>query len=54
MKTYHKSYGVTASITDMANGAAKMVAKDQRGRKIVDKVYISRKSAAAAWRRMCS
>lgn len=54
MKTYHKSYGCSASITDKADGTAKMIVRDQNGKKIADKVYKNRKGAEAAWRRMCA
>lgn len=54
MKTYHKSYGVSASITDKRDGTAQLIARDQNGKKIRDKVYASRKAAQAAWRRLCN
>lgn len=53
MKTYHKSYGVSASITDKRDGSAQLIARDSSGKKIRDKVYTSRKAAEAAWRRLC-
>lgn len=53
MKTYHKSFcGVTASITDLADGTARLVAKTSNGKKIKDSTHKSRKAALAAWRRL--
>lgn len=54
MKTYHRDYGVTASITDKADGTARLIARDPNGKKIRDKVYTSRKAATAAWARLCN
>jgi hypothetical protein len=54
MKTYHKSYGVSATITDKRDGTAQLVARDSTGKKIREKVYSSRKAAEAAWRRFCN
>ena len=53
MKTYHKDYGVTASITDKPDGTARLLARDQYGKKVKDKVYASRRSALSAWAAMC-
>lgn len=53
MKTYHKEYGCTASITDKRDGTAQLVVRDQTGKKIHDKAHKTRKAAEAAWRRLC-
>ena len=53
MKTSHEDYGITATITDKADDTARLIARDQNGKKVRDKVYSSRKGALAAWRRMC-
>ena len=53
MKTYYKSYGVTASITDKADGSARLIVRNPTGKKIKDSVHKSRKAALAAWRRLC-
>ena len=53
MKSTHKDYGITATITDKADGTARLIARNQHGKKVRDKVYNSRKGALAAWRRMC-
>lgn len=54
MKTYHKDFGVTASITDKRDGTARLIVYDQYGRKVKDSVHKNRPSAVAAWKRMCS
>ena len=54
MRTCHKSYGVSATITDKRDGTAQLVVRDQTGKKIHDKIHKTRKAAEAAWRRMCS
>ncbi len=54
MKTYHKSYGVTASITDKPDGTARLIAKTSTGKKVHDKIHKNRKAAEAAWRRLCN
>lgn len=54
MKTYHKSYGVSATITDKRDGSAQLVARDSAGKKIHDKAHKNRKAAEAAWRRICN
>ncbi len=52
MITYYKDYGITASIKDNSNGSA--ILKVKCGSKTIrNKVYSSRKSAYAAWRRLC-
>lgn len=53
MKTTHKSYGVSATITDKKDGSAQLIARDPTGKKIHDKNHKSRKAAEAAWRRLC-
>lgn len=54
MKTYHKDFcGVTASITDKKDGTARLIVKDQFGRKVKDSIHKSRPAALAVWRRMC-
>lgn len=54
MKTYHKEYGVTASITDKQNGTARLIARDQFGKKFKDSIHKNRHAALAAWKRLCS
>lgn len=54
MKTYHKSYGATASITDKADGSARLIVKDPAGKKVKDSTHKSRKAAVAAWYRFCN
>lgn len=54
MKTYHKEYGASASITDQRDGSAKLVIRDHMGRKVHDKSHATRKAAYAAWRRYCN
>ena len=54
MKTYHKEYSVTANITDKRDGTARLIAKDQYGRKVKDSIHKNRAAALAAWRRLCS
>lgn len=34
MKTYHKDFGVTASITDKQDGTARLVVCDQYGKRL--------------------
>lgn len=53
MKTYHKDYGITASITDRPDGTARLIARNQYGKKVKDKIYASRRSARSAWARIC-
>ena len=52
MTTYYKDYGVTASITEHRDGTATL--KTSCGSKKTSKKYASKKSAYAAWKRMCS
>ena len=54
MKTYYKSYGVTASITDKADGSARLIVKDPTGKKVKDSTHKNRKAAVAAWNRFCN
>lgn len=54
MKTFYKEYGCTASVTDNADGTAKLVVRNQNGKKVKDSVYKSRTAAYAAWRRFCN
>ena len=51
MKTTHKSYGVTATITDNVDGTARLVAKCN-GKKVKDSVHKNRQAALAAWYRL--
>lgn len=53
MKTHHKDYGITASITDRPDGTARLIARNQYGEKVKDKIYASRRSARSAWAGMC-
>lgn len=53
MKTYYKSYGCMACISDRMDGTAQLVIKCA-GKKILDKNYRSRKHALAAWKRYCA
>ena len=54
MKTYHKDFDVTASITDKRDGTARLVVRDQYGKKVKDSVHKNRRDAVAVWKRMCS
>lgn len=55
MKTYHKDFcGVTASITDKSDGTARLLVRDQNGKKVKDSIHKSRIAALATWRRFCS
>ena len=54
MKTYHKEYGCTASITDKPDGTARLIIKDPNGKKVKDSTHKSRNSAYSAWRRFCN
>lgn len=54
MKTYHRSYGITASISDKTDGTARLVAHNQYGKKVRDSIHKSRKAALSAWYRMCN
>lgn len=54
MKTYYKECGASASITDKADGTARLIIRDIAGRKQHDKIHASRKAAYAAWRRYCN
>lgn len=52
MKTYHKDfYGCTGSITDKADGTARLIIRMPNGKKVLDKVYKSRRGAQCAWNR---
>lgn len=52
MKTYYKDFsGATASITEHRDSTATL--KTNCGGKKTSKKYASKKSAYAAWRRMC-
>ncbi|WNX85813.1 hypothetical protein RWV98_05960 [Agathobaculum sp. NTUH-O15-33] len=53
MKTYYKDYGITASIADQAAGTARLIVRDQSGKKMKDSTHSNRQAALAAWRRMC-
>lgn len=53
MKTFYKDfYGCTASITDKTDGTARLVVRNQYGKKVKDSIHKNRKAAYAAWRRM--
>lgn len=52
MKTYHSSYGCSASISDKAGGTARLIVKLSNGRKVHDKIHSTRNAARAAWRRL--
>ena len=54
MKTYHKDFDVTASITDKRDGTARLVVRDQYGKKVKESVHKNRRAAVAVWKRMCS
>lgn len=54
MKTYHKDLYATASITDRADGTARLVVRTICGAKIKDSIHKSRNAAYSSWRRMCS
>ena len=54
MKTVHKDYGCTATITDRNDGTARLVVKNQMGKKVKDSTHKSRNAAIAAWRRLCN
>lgn len=54
MKTYYKSYGVSASITDNKDGRAKLVAKTPSGKTLHNKYHANRKAALSAWYRLCN
>ena len=54
MKTYYKSYGVSASITDNADGSARLIVRNSNGKKVKDSIHKSRNAALAAWRRFCN
>lgn len=54
MRTTYKDYGCTASITDNADGTARLMVKTQNGKKVKDSTHKSRAAAIAAWRRFCN
>lgn len=54
MKTYHKDFGCSASITDKRDGRAQLVIRMNTGEKVHDKTHANRKAAYAAWRRFCN
>ena len=54
MKTYYKSYGVTASIADKADGSARLIVRNPNGKKVKDSIHKNRNAALAAWRRFCN
>ena len=53
MTTYYKNYGVTASITEHKDGTATLTTSVNGGKRKIKK-YASKKSALAAWRRLCA
>lgn len=55
MKTYMKGdYGTTASITDLADGRARLIVRAYNGQKVKDSTHKNRAAAKAAWRRYCA
>lgn len=54
MKTIHKSFYASASITDKKDGTARLVIKTFTGIKTHDKIHKNRKAALAAWYRLCN
>ena len=55
MKTYHKDFcGCTASITDKADGTARLIIKTPDGRKVKDSIHKNRNAAVSAWYRFCN
>lgn len=54
MKTFHKDFHATASITDHRDGTATLIIRDGNGRKCHDKKHANRKAAYSAWRRYCN
>lgn len=54
MKTYYKEYGCTASITDKPDGTARLIIRNQCGKKLKDSTHKSRPAALSAWRRFCA
>lgn len=55
MKTYHKDfYGCSASITDKADGTARLIVRNQNGKKVKDSIHKTRSAAYSAWRRFCN
>ena len=54
MKTYHKDFLATASITDKADGTARLIIRDAYGTKRHDKIHKNRRAAYSAWRRYCN
>jgi hypothetical protein len=52
MKTYYKDfYGCTASITDKADGTARLIIRLPNGKKVKDSTHKNHNAALAAWRR---
>lgn len=54
MKTYHKEYGCSASITDKKDGTAHLIIRDTNGKKVKDSIHKTRNAAYSAWRRYCN
>ena len=54
MKTYYKDNGCTASITDKTDGTARLIVRDQLGRKVKDSTHKSRTAAYSTWRKLCN
>ena len=54
MKTVHMDYGCTATITDKNDGSARLVIKNQMGKKIKTSTHKNRTAAYSAWRRFCN
>ncbi len=54
MRTVYKDYGCTATITDKKDGSARLVVKNQLGKKVKESNHKNRASAYSAWRRLCN
>ena len=54
MRTVYKDYGCVAVITEKADGSAKLVIKNQLGKKVKDSNHKNKAAAVAAWRRWCN
>ena len=54
MKTTFKDYGCVATITEKADGTARLVIKDQLGKKVKESNHKSKNAAVSAWRRWCN
>jgi hypothetical protein len=54
MKTFHKDYLCSASITDKADGTARLIIRIHNGKKVKDSIHKNRAAAYSAWRRFCN